>query len=248
LFSWTGPFTAVLCLLAALCAACGSGDGGPAGGEQPGGPSSGSGSSPNLSLPVARFALNLDDVPKGYLTDRSGTFVLDAKTYGATAAFESPAKGEEMLSLWGYLGGYETGFEPEQRLIGVLNGQFYVAVEVHLFRDDDGAEKAFTYFDAKLQKSQSQRVSSNPVGNQSSAWKLTAGKVPNSSIEAAYHRVVFRRGNLVVVVQTYGSESFMKIDTVLGLAATVDEKALGKKSAVEPTPLAEAAATASPVR
>jgi hypothetical protein len=108
-------------------------------------------------------------------------------------------------------------------------------VEIHLFKDEPGAKKAFEYFENRL-KNGAQSVNSTPVGNQSSAWKTVSGKVRSSQVDAAYHRIVFRRGNMVAVVLTYGADPFMKVDRVRALAQMVDEKALGQKATVEPTP------------
>ena len=46
---------------------------------------------------------------------------------------------------------------------------------------------------------------------------------------------------MVAVVQTWGAQPFMRVDTVRGLAAILDDKALGRKDAPEPTPLATTA-------
>ena len=197
-----------------------------------------------LLEPVSRFALALDDLPVGFFTDRASTFVLDSALYGGTSIFESTERGQQMLESWGYVGGYETAFEPEQRMTAVLNGGYYVAVEVHLFANPEGADEAFEYFESRLILA-SDKLSSPMVGNQSSAWKLTSGKVPGSNSDAVYHRVVFERGNLVAVVQTYGADTLMTIDTALDLAEIVDLKALGEIPAVEPTPLGQTSESGS---
>ena len=236
------------CTLAVLAAACGGDDdaGGPSGSARTSANSTAGGAAPTLGAPASRFAISLDDLEKGYLTDRNATFVLDAKNYGGTKTFPSQSEGETLLNQWGYAGGYETAFEPETRYQGVLNGAYYINVEVHLFKTADGAVKAFDYFENKLKTSPSQKVTADALGNQSSAWKLISGKVPGSNIDAAFHRFIFRRGNLVAVVQTYGSDVFMKVDAVHQLAAIVDEKALGKRTPVEPTPVA-AVPTSTPL-
>jgi hypothetical protein len=244
--------SACVCLL--LAVACGDDDGGlanpSAGGDRPG-----SSSAPTLTQPVSRFAISLEDlVPKttggdtggGYLTDIQSTFKLDIRSYAGTRSFDSAAEGESLLTKWNYTGGYETGFEPETRLQGVLNGAYYINVEVHLFQGEDGSRALYKHFEDRLSKSGSKKVTAPPVGNESSAWKLVTGKVNDSSIDAAYHRIVFRRGNLVAVVQTWGSDPLMTVDTVRQLSALVDDKAMGKSPAIEPTPVPTQAAQPVP--
>lgn len=237
------------CLLPVLAVACG-GDDDAAASKSPGGERSNPSSSPILTQPASRFAISHDDlVPtgtapdsgEGYLTDLLATFKLDLKNYAGTKTFDSRADGEALLAKWGYTGGYETGYEPETRMLGVLNGAYFINLEVHLFKDEDGAKEAYKYFEERLAKSGSQKVTSAIVGNQSSAWKRVGGKVNESSVDAAYHRIVLRRGNLVAVVQTYGSDALMTVNVVHDLAALVDDKALGKAPAIEPTAVPSAA-------
>ena len=223
-----------------LAAACGGGDDNPDDSDSPGAsPSVDTTITPVLAMPVSRFALSLDDLPEGYLTDRESTFSLDSENYGATAIFPSAEEGQEALEAWGYLGGYETAFEPDQRMTAALDGAYYAAVEVHLFKDNEGAAGAQSYFEEQLAAG-SDRINASDLGNSSSAWKVSRGTIGSSSIPAVYHRVVFRRGNMVGVVQTYGSEVLLNIDAAWGLALTVDEKTLGTRPAVTPTPLGEA--------
>ncbi len=235
------PLAALLLLGALLISACGGDGGGVAAGTEV--PASTATvdpeSSPTLAMPVSRFALSLDDLPDGYLTDRQSTFELTSENYAAgTKIFPSPDEGRRMLDEWGYVGGYETGFEPENRMTAVLNGAYYAKVEVHLFRTPEGAAGVQGYFEEKLAET-SDRVNAQEVGNSSSAWKLTRDTVPGSSIAAVYHRVMFRRGNLLAIVQTYGSDVLMSVDVAQSLATMVDEKALGSRPAVEPTPLGQ---------
>jgi len=241
------PLAALLALAVAGGIACGGG-----GDAAPQGAGDGSGrdttSAPTLTAPASRFALALGDLPPGYLTDRDSTFTLDAEVYGATRIFAGAAEGKQLLQSWGYIGGYETAFQPEQFPTSLLNGAYYAWVEIHLFRDTAAATKAAEYFESRLQGS-SDRISADRVGNSSSAWKLTRDKIPGSSIDAVYHRVVFRRGNMVAVVQTYGSDPLMTIKTATSLATIVDDKALGQRPAAEPTPLEQpGVATPTPGR
>lgn len=191
---------------------------------------------PRLSAPASRFTLLLlEDIGRQWITDIRSTYVLTADNYSKTKSFDSPEKGMQLLKEWGYVGGYESAMTPEGREAAVLNGSYYISIESHLFEDEVGAKKAYDYFLAKL-RGGSQEIASAPVGNESAAFTLTVGKVGKSSINATFHQVVFRRGNLVVVVATWGAEPFMKTDDVYRLALIVDDKALSKREALEPTP------------
>lgn len=224
----------LLLAFAAAAAACGDDDA-----SADGGSNSGDGSSsPALKPPANRFSINIGDLEPGYLTDIEATYVLDVDNYSKTATFPSKLEGETLLKQWRYVGGFETGYIPEGRESAVLNGAYYINLETHMFEDADGAKKAFDYFENRLRSAQAaQPVSSQLVGNQSSAWKTVAGKVRNTQVDAAYHRIVLRRGNIVAVVMTYGADPFMKVDLVGGLAQIVDDKALGQRQLVEPTPI-----------
>jgi hypothetical protein len=198
--------------------------------------SPGSPSEPKLGTPASKFTLLLTDVGDGYFTDRQHTFALDIDNYSTTASFSDPAQGRKLLTDWGYAGGFETGYEPERRSVDVLNGKYYIAVETHLFDSSEGAKQAFAYFENGLRTARrAEPVQASALGNQSSAWKYVDEKIPGSSINGVFHRFVVRRGNMVAIVQTWGAEPLMKVDVVRGLAAVIDQKALGQKEAVEPT-------------
>lgn len=192
---------------------------------------------PILTMPASRFAISLDDLGLSFITNVPDTFVLNAENYGGSKTFTSADEGKQLLSKWGYLGGYETGFRPEGGEKAVLQGSYYINIETHLFKGEEGAKSAYDYFEGRLKSTgAAQPVNTEQLGNKSSAWKLVSGKVAGSTIDAAYHRFLFRRGNLVTVIQTYGADSFMTSGTARGLAAIVDAKALGTKQAIEPTP------------
>lgn len=239
-----------LSLAVALFAACGDGEATAPGDNQgptptqsavqssptPAGQQNHSGAEPVLEGPASRYSIAQLDLGPGYLTDVPGTFVLTERNYGQTKTFTSPEEGQRLLAEWGYLGGYETGYTPEGRERAVLQGSYYFWVETHLFEDAEGATKAFEYFDARLRASGSENISFPGIGNESSAWVRIAEKVYGSSVDSAFHRIVFRRGNLVSVVLTWGAEPFMNVGIVGNLAAIVEEKALGDRPAPEPTP------------
>lgn len=193
-------------------------------------------SAPALTMPVSRFAVGLTDLGNAFITNVDQTYVLDVKSYSRSMAFTTPADGERMLTDWGYKGGYETGFRPEGGDTAVLNGAYNINIETHLFSNEGGAKKAFDYFDGRLKASGQQPVDAAQVGNESEGWKFSGGKIKDSSESAADHRFMFRRGNLVVIVRTLGAAAFMTIGQAHDIAWIVDQKALGKTQAIEPTP------------
>ncbi|MFN0095711.1 MAG: hypothetical protein ACKVVT_13160 [Dehalococcoidia bacterium] len=194
-------------------------------------------SAPIATGPVSRFSILLEDVgTQAYLTDIPATQTLDVASYGKTAAFSSEGEGEKLLKQWGYQGGYQTALIPEGREQAPLNGGYFIYVESHLLKDVDGADAMYEHLVSRIRANGGQSVNAGRVGNESSAWRVVSGFIRGSTIAQAYHRLVFRRGNVVVVVLTVGADPFMKVETVRGLALEVDEKVLGKAEAIAPTP------------
>lgn len=195
---------------------------------------------PTLAQPASRYSVSLDDLGLSFITDIPATVVITADLYATspntTTIFDSPEAGKKLLAEWGYLDGYETAYVPEGRQTAILNGSYNIHIESHLFKDPAGAKKAYDYFETKLKGSGSNRVTAPTMANDSSAWQRVYGKVNNTSVNAVYHQYIFRRGNLVTILLTYGAEGFMKVDNACQLATIADAKAVGQKPAVEPTP------------
>lgn len=239
-------------LVLALCActlalpafaACGgdggaSDDGAPSGTTATSAPgtTSNPGTSPALDGPASKYSVTIDDLGVNWITDIPYTFVLNIENYAPTRTFTSADEGRKLLNEWGYQSGYETGYSPEGRDTAVLNGAFYVRVESHLFQTEKGATAAMAYFESIIKSTGASPVSADAVGNQSAAYTATFGTIGKSKVNAVYHHVIFRRGNLVTVVLTKGAEGFMKVEPARELALIADAKALGQKPAVEPTP------------
>lgn len=231
-----------------IAVACGGDDSGDPGGQGPTGTpyQNDSAMEPDLTMPVSRFSIAQPDLGSGYITDIEDTYVLDATgengrySYADTKTFTSPDEGQRLLQQWGYLGGYETGYTPEGYTRAVLQGAYYIKVETHLFADSDGAHEAYLYFHDRLQKSTSEPVSVEAIGNEASGWRLVRDKIAGSSVNGEFHQYLFRRGNLLAVVLTWGAEPFMNIDSVYQLAHIIDAKATGKVEAIEPTPVSVA--------
>ena len=232
--------------------ACGDGDGGedspsPGTTNATGTLTISSGPSPTLAKPASKYSISIDDLGQNFRTDIAGTFLLDAKTYayessiGTTRVrlFSTEAEGTKKLADWGYIEGFQTGYIPEGTSgpeSALLQGGFYITVETHLFKDAEGAEAAYDYFENYLKTGGAQRADAEPVGNKSSTWVTVGGKIGKTNINAMYHQLIFVRGNVLTIVFTKGAQGFMKAETARALALISDQKALGERTATEPTP------------
>lgn len=252
-------------LTLALAGACGDDDGGEdtgttaPGSTAPASTSTGSAATvdtaaaPTLLAPASQYSILVQDLGiANFITDPKGTFLLDAANYGATGAFDGADAGKSMLEKWGYIEGFESAMTPEGGAASLLNGGYAINQEVHLFRTADGADAAYEYFVKRISSNGiTSTVSVQPVGNESTAFRLVSGKVGGSSnVNQVLHQIVFRRGNMVGIVLTIGAEPLMTTDTVRELSLIVDGKALGERDHPEPTPVpvrtAPATATARP--
>lgn len=238
----------------AVAAACGDGDGAATArpttpGASPTGPVSNRDRSTEKVVPgpASRYSVLLQDLPRGqYLTDIPNTYVLalecqtesnQCTTYARSAAFDSVDAGKALLKQWEYAGGYETSILPEGYETAVLNGAYYIIVESHLFKSVDGAKLAFEYFKKRIDGNRAATAEAEPpVGNQAAAWSAVGAPIRPSNIPAVSHWVLFRRGNMVAVTKTIGAQGFMTTQQATILAELVDDKALGVKDAIEPTP------------
>lgn len=183
------------------------------------------------------FSIIEDDLSNAWTTDEEHTFVRGPDDYQAFGFFDTPEEAQAALAEWEYQGGYITGFNPVGLTAAVLRGDFYIDLELHLFKTIDQAAQAFEHFvDYRGSAEGAEAVSLAPVGNEHGAFVLVSGTVPGSDIAAAYHLYIFRRGNLVVVTQTRGADPYMTGDSVVALARIVDEKVLGTRTSPSPTP------------
>jgi hypothetical protein len=198
------------------------------------------GTSPMLDAPASKYAIAVEDLFPigGWITSLNSTYVLTMENYPSTRAFSSENEGRKILEGWRWKGGYETGYAPEGRDTAVLNGGFYVNQECHIFEDEAGAKEAYAWMVARARSIPGQQPVSMPaIGNESAAFVADFGTIGNSPVTATFHQVIFRRGNVVSIVVTKGSQGFMKVDVARELSLITDQKALGQKPAVEPTPI-----------
>lgn len=201
------------------------------------------GTSPMLDEPASKYAITVEDLVERmgfvWITSLNSVYVLTVDNYAGTRTFPSENEGRSLLEQWGWKGGYETGYTPEGGDTAVLNGGYYVHQECHIFGSEDGAKEAYQWMVNRAQRVPGQDpVTLEPIGNESVAFVANVGNIGNSPVVATYHQVIFRRGNVVSIVVTKGSQGFMKVDTARDLSAITDGKALGQIPAVEPTPIA----------
>lgn len=193
----------------------------------------------------ASFSIIEEDLNGGWITDNDHTYVrgpADYQAFGASSGgrlFESPDEAKATLAEWGYQGGYTTGFDPVGLTAAVLRGQFYIDLELHLFGSIEGAQAAFAHFSSFRGSAEGAEeiTSIDAVGNEHAAYRLVSGTVTGSDIPAIFHLYIFRRGNMVGIVQTGGAEPYMTDAAVATLASIVDEKVLGTRTSPTPTPV-----------
>lgn len=195
------------------------------------------GPEPRLSIPSSRFLAAEEEIPIVVVASRPDTFPVNVELFAALGPFPTAAEGAVLAAEWKYVEGYATTFEPDGLLAGVLLGRYFVLIEAHLFETADGAKAAFArYVEAYNAAPRSEEQAAPGTGNESAAWRIYAGKVGTSTTDAVYHRVVFRRGNLLSVVQTIGAAPVMTVAQVAAIAAIVDQRAMGGRPASTPTP------------
>jgi hypothetical protein len=241
----------VLGLAGALLVACGDGEGSPATPRtntasaatatppaRTPTPAGNDAVEPLLAPPVSQFVVLVQDLGiQNFLTDLRATRTLSLGDYAATLAFSSEAEGRRLLETWGFVDGYTTGLQPEGGNEAILQSAYVVFQELVMFESASGARQAFAHLAGNVQANTSVEVVETPkVANESIASRAIAGKIGTSNIDQALHQVVFRRGNVVVRLVTGGAAPLMTIDTVLELAAMVDEKLLDRRPHPEPTP------------
>jgi hypothetical protein len=234
----TRLLAALIAIPVLLAAACGGGSD-----DDNGAPTSVPFSTAELGTmlvgPASLYAPSLEELPGYFTLDRGETFGLSALTFTALGPFSSAEEGDRLSAEWGYVDGYRGVFQPDGLIAGVLEGRYYVTVMVHEFKTTEGARSAFAHYKALSDSTEGSEQESVPqIGNEAGAWSAVSGTVPNTEMEAVYHRIVVRRGNILAEVRTQGGQPFMTIESAAAIATIIDERAEGVREAVEPTPIA----------
>lgn len=227
----------VLAGLGAVAGACGDGPDQPAPlGEPTQRGGAGTRNEPILQGPAGRFIPTKEEIRGTYALNAQETYGYQADNFAQTNVFKSPEEGAEFVRRVGYVEGYRVYFEPDGLLAGVAKGGYYPEIEAHMFETVEGAREMFARFvevSAKVQGSQPQSTAA--VGNEHSAFRLVLGQIAGE--ERVYYRYIFRRGNLVGVIQTVGAARLITVDTAKDIAITMDDRALGRRQAFPPTPI-----------
>ena len=226
-----------LVALALGAAACSSNDGNGADGSNGG---TQGGPSPVLSGPANRFAPFVEEMPGVFDVNPPETFTVSSDVWALpdVGPFGSATDGANFVAEHGYVDGWNVLYTPDGLLAGVAQGRYYATIQVFLFDSAEGGAIAYEAYEREASGPQgSEEVSTPGLGNRSSAWQFIEGTVGTTDIPAIYHRFLLQRGNMVAVVQTYGSEPFMSIDPARNIAVIIDDKALAQEAAVEPTPI-----------
>jgi hypothetical protein len=189
---------------------------------------------PTLDGPASKYSITLDDIGLQWFTNIAKTLVIDRDFYAnSDDVFATPADGQRLLAEWGYQEGYETAFIPEGRDQAVLVGSYYIVQEVHRFATAEGAAKAFQYYRDSIHAP----ANKSAVGNRAVAFTGIGTKIPKTDVNSQFEQVIFQRGNVVAIVLATGAQGFMKSEYAWKLAVMVDEKLLGIRASIEPTPI-----------
>lgn len=188
--------------------------------------------------PASRYTPATTELPGNFAVDVDNTFTQNISTFSSSYWFSTAQDGNTLAKQWKILDGYKVDFTPNGLGAAVLQGSYYVSVEVYLFQDTIGASEAYTYIQNRLAKTAgSSVINANQLGNSSSAFQIISGTVASSTTPAIYHRFLWRRGNIVASVQTTGAQGKMTIDAARNIAVIMDNRMLGKTPATEPTPI-----------
>jgi hypothetical protein len=197
------------------------------------------GAQPQLAGPASRFAASAADIGGGIRGVPPESFDVNPQMYAQDqiGPFATTEEGLAKVEEWDYSEGFIASLEPDGLTAGLAQGRYYVRIETHLFGTSQGAAAAFSaYTELYAARNTLTAEAIAPLANQSAAWKSIGEKIPNTDLDEVYYRVIFRRGNLLAIVQTVGADTFLTIDPARGIAAMVDERALGSRAAPTPTP------------
>ena len=253
----------VLVLLLLTLAGCGNKDAAPGDGEPGAGPtepttasaSTTPGPTPTPNDPAddrepfiagaaSSYAPSLDELPGDYRVNDGETYGLDSGGFITFGPFHTIDEGQLFVDTHQYINGYTVLYEPDGLLAGVLEGRYFITIWVHIFASFEDAAAAYELFDTQSKAQEgAEIVPILPLANQSGASGVISGTVGDSPTAAEYHRVVFRRGNLIAVVQTFGSAPLINVNPARFVAGIIDERAVGEREAEAPTPAPTSSAT-----
>ena len=189
-------------------------------------------------MPASRFSPAREELPGVYSVNVPETFTQNISTFASSYLFSSNQQGQDLGTKWRIIDGFKALYDPDGLAAGVAQGKYYISIEVYLFEVTSGAVDAYDYMDKLFSgRAGTDRQDAKGLGNKSAGYKIIQGTVGTSDIPQAYHRFMFRRGNVVAVVQTTGGAPTMTIDKARDIAVIIDDRILGKRDATEPTPI-----------
>lgn len=197
------------------------------------------GAEPVLAGPAVKYAASQDEIGGGIEAVPNESTDLSADLFAdpSLGPFIDSTEGKAKASEWGYVEGYIGSFQPDGLTAGVVLGRYYVRLETHLFGSAEGAQAAYEWYVDRFGSNPAvAEEDTAPLGNDSSGWRGVLGKVGTTELDRVFHRFIFRRGNLVAMVETIGADTFMTIDPAREVAVVVDDRALGNRAASTPTP------------
>jgi hypothetical protein len=165
------------------------------------------GPEPIVQLPASRYIPLITEVPGHNEVNVSDTFTMNITTFTSSYWFINDQEGQDRAREWKIVDGYQVYYQPVGLSAQVLQGDFYTTIETYLFADVEGARGAYAHLAKKIGSLPGTEVEkARGLANESSAYSLVQGTIGVSEVVAVYHRFIFRRGNAVVSVQTYGGE------------------------------------------
>ncbi len=197
------------------------------------------GPEPVLPQPAAQYQPLLTDlVSNAFAVNPPNVYLVDKSRFALLGQFSSGKVAPAAIDAWGFLEGWSTQYDPTGQLASLLQGGYYLTMESYLFKTPEGAASAYDTFTTQY-SSLPGSVTESPaaLGNESAGYSVLGQKVGASDLDAEYHRFIFRRGNMIGIVQTNGAAPFMTIDIARNYAVFMDEQALGQRPAVLPTPI-----------
>jgi hypothetical protein len=193
------------------------------------------------------IALQISDVPTDFLEVEGSAMHI---TNTDSCAGAQGAEQDECLSQleeWGRLDGYEVTYaaqDPES----LLSGTYRIFGAVSIYRDQEGAAKAFRAGEDRLQEELRQledaaAVEIPNVADESVSFVTMATQtIGESDMSVSLYVVDFRRGNVLARIGATAPTALASVDDALELAQLLDERILQVASQISPT----AAPTATP--
>lgn len=197
------------------------------------------GPEPVLPQPAAQYQPLYEDLVQGAFTvNAPNVYFVDRTRFATLGQFSSGKVALAAIDQWGFLEGWATQYDADGQLAGLLRGGYYLNMETYLFKTVEGAQAAYDSFISQYNAAPGSVVESPAaLGNESAGFSVLGSTIGTSDVQAEFHRFIFRRGNLIAIVQTNGGAPYMTIDIARNYAVFIDEQALGQRPAVLPTPI-----------